>query len=1295
MKSKILLVSFLLFGGMTIKSQDSSIAILWNETQLNCIRNYSPKPTVHARNLCHAAVLMYDCWAAYDDDADTYFLGNTWGGYSCPFNGITIPDNVQAAREEAISYAMYRFLWTRYTNFTASPAKLVIIQGLINAQMIALGYDSSITSTNYADGDPAKLGNYIAAKMEEFAIGDGSNQVNNYVSTYYQPVNGSLWPAFTGNPLMTDPNRWQPLDFVAQLNDNAIPPQSTVPALTPEWGNVVPFGLTDEQKTIHDGEGPLWNVYLDPGSPPLLDTTLQTGFEDDFDKWGFTTDIIWQSFHVIEDEQMMEISPSAIGNLDIINIDQLPTTFEEYKEFYNVWEGGNWGEGYDMNPVTNLPYQSQSVPRGDYTRAISEFWSYSNDITPAGHWFEILNSVMTTPGFEKRWEGEGPILDDLEYDVRAYLALGGGVHDAAIACWSAKGYYDYPRPISAIRFMAHLGQSTDEDLPHYHPGGLPLIPGFIELIEEGDPLVGDINEHLDEIKIFTFAGPVQMTGEEAVQWILAKNIVSYQPSTFVTPPYQSYYSGHATIARAAAEILTGITGNPYFPGGLYEVPLDEDDFIASEGPSIPLTLQWATYRDAADQCALSRIYSGVIPPQCDIPGRKAGLIIGPQAVDKTNEYLDAGIPHVVSIEWSDNLNTDADAETLGWLSITFSEEMNIEIDPIASFPFDNPLDSTIQIYDWYWTDVNQFSMFYTVVDANEFQTNCVMKVTWAEDLDGLKIVPAFAQPIVVDMQNPEMEWMSSDSILNDVDATSGSFSMVCHFNESMDVNQVPVISFTADDPSSTLAFNSTNSEWSDAQTFIAVFDAQDLGVELNNIDIQVEGMTDAAGNIQSIFYTENLFIIDTKNPSLISIVPSANMFSDDDVGESVLLIDVVYDEAMNTSSNPVLEIPGVNLYEAGIEINHDFSGWTDATNFHFAINITDMNVELYEIAVQVSASSDVAGNIQLQKMLADVFSIDTKNPTIISVVANDDQISDENVSTGFTLNIVYSEPVAALNPAITFGDEDLLLSTLNFNSGLSQWVSPQEYVAAYNVLDAGIELDDLGVEVSAGADINENLQSAFSQPNLFSVDTRNPELIMLLANTYTIAPADAGAIGFSLTASFDESMNNDNVNALVTFPVEDPTPVISLNQNSSSWLNDFSFEAAFDVTAPTENVFGVDIVFSGLSDEAGNTQLPSTLTDFFDISTDVSIDEVRQETIIVYPNPVEAGNDIVLLLPGIPQPLILQMCAASGQIVDLQYTINQAGNIISISTNSLAAGLYYINVYGTNGLSVLKVGVMP
>ena len=46
-----------------------------------------------------------------------------------------------------------------------------------------------------------------------------------------------------------------------------------------------------------------------------------------------------------------------------------------------------------------------------------------------------------------------------------------------------------------------LGQSSNPEKPSYNSTGIPLIEGYIELIESDDPLVGSNNENLNKIKV--------------------------------------------------------------------------------------------------------------------------------------------------------------------------------------------------------------------------------------------------------------------------------------------------------------------------------------------------------------------------------------------------------------------------------------------------------------------------------------------------------------------------------------------------------------------------------------------------------------------------------------------------------------------------------------------------------------------------------------------------------------------------------------------------------------------------
>jgi hypothetical protein len=100
------------------------------------------------------------------------------------------------------------------------------------------------------------------------------------------------------------------------------------------------------------------------------------------------------------------------------------------------------------------------------------------------------------------------------------------------------------------------------------------------------------------------------TQTSGVGWILAAEWVPYQRPTFVTPAFAGYVSGHSTFSRAAAEVMTAMTGGAYFPGGLSEWTVPAGELVTEQGPTGDVTLQWVTYYDAAAQAGISRIFGG-------------------------------------------------------------------------------------------------------------------------------------------------------------------------------------------------------------------------------------------------------------------------------------------------------------------------------------------------------------------------------------------------------------------------------------------------------------------------------------------------------------------------------------------------------------------------------------------------------------------------------------------------------------------------------------------------------------
>lgn len=692
-KRACLLSSLAFFLTIVHSSAQHSIAREWNELLLESIRNDFARPTIHARNLYHCSVLMYDVWAAYDQISVPFFLGRTTGNYFCPFNGIAPPGSgtVDMAREEAISYGMYRLLRQRFTN---SPASVVMLSQY-DAYMATLGYDTSITTTDYSTGSAAALGNYIADQLINFGLQDGSNESFGYTNLFYSPVNPSMVIELSGNPNITNLNRWQPLSFDFFIDQSGnIFGANTPDFLSPEWGHVTPFCLSDSDKTLYTRNGNSYPVFHDPGAPPEINAVSGGGASNEY-KWGFQLVSTWSSHMDSADPTMVDISPASIGN-----ITNYPTTFAGLQQFYDLINGGDSSPGHATNPYTGQAYQTQMIKRGDYARVLAEFWADGPDSeTPPGHWFTILNYVSDNPIFIKKFQGAGAVLTDLEWDVKSYFTLAGAMHDAAIAAWSVKGWYDYVRPVSAIRALADYGQSSDPLLPSYHPAGIELIPNLIELVSVGDPLAGSGNSNVGKIKVFAWKGPTYIndptTDEAGVDWILAEDWLPYQRATFVTPPFAGYVSGHSTFSRAAAEVMTELTGDAFFPGGMGEFVAPQNQFLVFEqGPSQTVTLQWATYRDASDQCSLSRIWGGIHPPVDDIPGRLMGIDIGQDAFSCARNFILGEVcPSSLVIntissspgsqQFQAGINIQSDAVVNSPLNVTY--EAGIDIDLFSSF----------------------------------------------------------------------------------------------------------------------------------------------------------------------------------------------------------------------------------------------------------------------------------------------------------------------------------------------------------------------------------------------------------------------------------------------------------------------------------------------------------------------------------------------------------------------------------------------------------------------------------
>jgi hypothetical protein len=532
---------------------------------------------VHARNLHHLSAAMWDVWANYDDGSTTTLF------VDAPRNA----GDVEAARTDAITFAAHRLLSHRYD---ISLGRTETAQAL-DAQLNELcGVDADFVPDSES---AAGFGLSVADQIIADTFDDGSLESTRYEDVNYNPVNEPLAVSESGTAL-ADPDRWQPLILEKALSQNGLPiPAGAQTFIGSNWGDVIPFAIAPA------ADGPP----IDPGPPPFFaDTSTADKYRDS------ALAVVEASGALQTGLATADIGPGGRGNSTL---------------------GTDDGNGYDVNPATGEPYASNIADVADWARVIAEYWADGpTSETPPGHWNTISNGVSDVLFADNDQANfDGTSVGRLEWDVKLAVSVNGALHDAAIAAWGAKAHYDSVRPISMIRF---LGQNGD----------LPLVPGLSEVITAESSAPGErhdaLADHLGEIAINAWIGApsIPEVYTSGVDWIRAVDWVPYQRPTFVTPAFAAYVSGHSAFSRAAAEVLAGVTGSEYFPGGMATHTVAAGDLLHEAGPSADVELQWATYFDASDDAGRSRIYGGIHITADDYAGRVIGSEVGLEALAK-------------------------------------------------------------------------------------------------------------------------------------------------------------------------------------------------------------------------------------------------------------------------------------------------------------------------------------------------------------------------------------------------------------------------------------------------------------------------------------------------------------------------------------------------------------------------------------------------------------------------------------------------------------------------------------
>jgi len=213
------LIAVLVLCLTSIAAPADNVALQWNETTLDAIRNTSAAPPVAARAFAMMHTAIFDAWAAYDEFGEGTLFGSA----------LRRPESERTVvnKEKAISFAAYHVLADLF------PTE----QAAFDVRMSSLGYDPSDTSLD--PDTPSGVGNLAARALLIYRHSDGSNQLGDLHPGAYSDYTGyaAVNPP-EGEPLV-DPNKWQPL-LVKNATGQLIPQQW----LLPQWGLVKPFALS-------------------------------------------------------------------------------------------------------------------------------------------------------------------------------------------------------------------------------------------------------------------------------------------------------------------------------------------------------------------------------------------------------------------------------------------------------------------------------------------------------------------------------------------------------------------------------------------------------------------------------------------------------------------------------------------------------------------------------------------------------------------------------------------------------------------------------------------------------------------------------------------------------------------------------------------------------------------------------------------------------------------------------------------------------------------------------------------
>jgi Ca2+-binding RTX toxin-like protein len=441
----------------------------------------------------------------------------------------------------------------------------------------------------------------------------------------------------------------------------------------------------------------------------------------------------------------------------------------------------------------------------------------------------------------------------------------------------------------------------------------------------------------------------------------------------------------------------------------------------------------------------------------------------------------------------------------------------------------------------------------------------------------------------------------SDVTINADDDAGTIVTIAVTYDEAMDPAVNPTIGFTPD-VSATLVSQGPG-VWSVGNTvYTESFDVTDVDADVDDVDVEVSGGQDVAGNPPAAYTEIDEIDIDMVTPTVV-ITTNTGTLSESEVGAGTYSVVLTFSEAMNTATTPTI------TFDPAVASTLTLAGgvWSGGDTVYTATyNVADANVELDDVDITATVAEDLFGNAIASTANADVLDIDTDAPEITSgtAPAATTVAIDENSGAGQTVYTITADDGNPVTFSIT-GGADFASFSVAGGSGENLVLTPDpdyeaqtSYVVELTATDSfgNTSVQTVTVDINDLNDVAPTVTLDATTATSFTINTIDPDtvgttsLVTSVDNESAVNSA-AGPAGDDTTFNVAQKTTATNTVIEVTDTANLSGPVFTLTQGTS--VGDtmgapasgfgvyYGFGGADNITGGA----GDDIIYGGIGDD--------------------------------------------------------------------------------------------------------------